>query len=56
MKSQVIRLKILCLCLLVTISSSYAGGIILYEQGTYDVGLASAGWAARGQDAATLFI
>jgi long-chain fatty acid transport protein len=55
MKSQVIRLKILCLCLLVTISSSYAGGIILYEQGTYDVGLASAGWAARGQDAATLF-
>ena len=41
--------------MLVTISSSYAGGLILYEQGTYDVGLASAGWAARGQDAATLF-
>ena len=41
--------------MLVNVSSSYAGGIILYEQGTYDVGLASAGWAARGQDAATLF-
>jgi long-chain fatty acid transport protein len=45
------RVSILLLLLLVTISSSYAGGIILYEQGTYDVGLASAGWAARGQDA-----
>lgn len=55
MRSQVNRVIILCLFLLVTISSSYAGGLILYEQGTYDVGLASAGWAARGQDAATLF-
>ena len=41
--------------MLVNISASYAGGLILYEQGTKDVGLASAGWAARGQDAATLF-
>jgi long-chain fatty acid transport protein len=49
------RVKIICLILLVAVSSSYGGGIILYEQGTYDVGLASAGWAARGQDAATLF-
>ena len=49
------RVKIISLILLVAGSSSYAGGIILYEQGTYDVGLASAGWAARGQDAATLF-
>jgi long-chain fatty acid transport protein len=32
-----------------------AGGIILYELGTPDVGRASAGWAARAGDGATLF-
>jgi long-subunit fatty acid transport protein len=32
-----------------------AAGIILYELGTPDVGRASAGWAARADDAATLF-
>ena len=32
-----------------------AGGIFLYEQGTREVGLAAAGWAARAGDAATLF-
>jgi long-chain fatty acid transport protein len=32
-----------------------ASGIILYELGTPDVGRASAGWAARANDAATLF-
>ena len=32
-----------------------AGGLALYEMGTPDVGLASAGWAARAQDASTLF-
>jgi long-chain fatty acid transport protein len=31
-----------------------AGGLSLYEIGTSDVGLASAGWAARAQDPATL--
>ncbi|MEN9678228.1 MAG: hypothetical protein RIS76_4124 [Verrucomicrobiota bacterium] len=35
--------------------SAFAGGIQLYEIGTPDVGLASAGWAARAQDASTLF-
>jgi long-chain fatty acid transport protein len=49
MRRQFNRVIILGLFLLVNISSSYAGG------GTRDVGLASAGWAARGQDAATLF-
>lgn len=34
---------------------SYAGGIDLYEIATPDVGLASAGYAARAQDASTLF-
>jgi long-chain fatty acid transport protein len=32
-----------------------AGGISLYEVGTADVGLASAGYAARAQDASTVF-
>jgi len=31
-----------------------AGGILLYEVGTADVGLASAGWGARAQDASTV--
>ncbi len=33
----------------------WAGGIASYEMGTPDVGLAAAGWAARAQDASTLF-
>ena len=32
-----------------------AGGLFLYEIGTPDVGLASAGWGARAQDASTVF-
>jgi long-chain fatty acid transport protein len=32
-----------------------AGGIGMYEMGTPDVGLATAGWAARAQDASTVF-
>jgi long-chain fatty acid transport protein len=35
--------------------SSQAGGIQLYEIATPDVGLASAGYAARAQDASTVF-
>ncbi|HMP84663.1 MAG TPA: outer membrane protein transport protein, partial [Verrucomicrobiota bacterium] len=34
---------------------SYAGGISLYEIATPDVGLASAGYAARADDASTVF-
>ncbi len=33
---------------------AFAGGMILYELGTPDVGLASAGYAARAQDAGTV--
>jgi long-chain fatty acid transport protein len=36
-------------------SSAQAGGLYLYELGTPDVGAAAAGWAARAQDAATVF-
>jgi long-chain fatty acid transport protein len=35
--------------------SAWAGGISLYEFGSPDVGLAAAGYAARAQDAATVF-
>ena len=34
--------------------AALAGGAILYETGTPEVGLASAGWAARAEDAATI--
>ena len=36
-------------------SSAQAGGLFLTEFGTEDVALAGAGWAARAQDASTLF-
>src|SRR5579875_1250733 len=35
--------------------SALAGGFFLYEMGTPDVGLASAGYGARAQDASTVF-
>lgn len=46
------------IALVVTVGSPpsvFPGGLFLYELGTPDVGLASAGWAARAQDASTLF-
>jgi len=48
-------LTIFTLCLESWPASTWAGGIAVYEMGTPDVGLAAAGWAARAQDAATLF-
>jgi len=36
-------------------NTTVAGGISLYEVGTADVGLASAGYSARAQDASTVF-
>jgi long-chain fatty acid transport protein len=41
-------------CALLT-CTAHAGAIFLYEIGTPDVGLASAGYAARADDASTLF-
>ena len=35
--------------------SATAGGLLIYEIGTEDVGLAAAGYAARAQDATTVF-
>ena len=40
---------------LALVEASEAGGLFLTEIGTEDVALAGAGWAARAQDASTLF-
>lgn len=45
-----VLLATLCMC-----GSAWAGGIMLYEFGSPDVGLAAAGYAARAQDASTVF-
>ena len=39
----------------VAVGQVFAGGLIAYEVGTADVGLASAGYNARAQDASTVF-
>lgn len=38
-----------------TVPPAFAGSFYLYEVGAAEVGLASAGWAARAQDAGTIF-
>lgn len=53
-----VPLHILSLLLVGTLllpQSAQAGGLFLTEIGNPDVGLAGAGWAARAQDASTLF-
>jgi long-chain fatty acid transport protein len=45
---------VICILAVPLFSSARAGGLSLYEIATADVGLASAGWAARAQDPATL--
>jgi long-chain fatty acid transport protein len=50
--------KLFCTMFLATTLFSgpaFGGGISLYEFGSPDVGLAAAGWAARAQDASTVF-
>ena len=39
---------------LAVVGPAAAGGLLLYEIGTADLGLAAAGWSARAQDAATV--
>jgi len=46
-------LYVLFLCILP--ARAWGGGLYLYEIGTEDLGLAGAGYAARAQDAATVF-
>ena len=40
---------------LVAAPTAQAGGLMMYEVGTADIGLASAGYGARAQDASTVF-
>ncbi len=51
-------IRVLCFACLAAVLAggpAWAGGISLYEFGSPDVGLAAAGYAARAQDAATVF-
>ncbi len=43
------------LAVVVAAGTTFAGGLGIYEMGTPDVGLAAAGYAARAQDATTVF-
>lgn len=53
--TESLLLRGLGLALLSVPPASHAGGLLLYEVGTADVGLASAGYSARAQDASTVF-
>jgi long-chain fatty acid transport protein len=58
MKNQRIKLFFLALLLLLAAwfpATAWAGGAYLYEISLQEVGLASAGWSARAQDASTVF-
>ena len=59
LKMKNLKLIVLYCCLLVASvfagGPAWAGGVSLYEFGSPDVGLAAAGYAARAQDASTLF-
>jgi long-chain fatty acid transport protein len=48
-------LAITSLVMAIALPPAQAGGLYLYELGTPDVGAAAAGWAARAQDASTVF-
>jgi long-chain fatty acid transport protein len=52
---RIIIVTLLLVCLMGSPAPAFAGGFFLSELGTPDVGLASAGYAARAQDASTLF-
>jgi long-chain fatty acid transport protein len=56
MMTKVLRSGLLSLTgMFLTAGLSQAGGLYLYEVGSPDVGLAAAGYAARAQDASTVF-
>src|SRR5512135_3892231 len=55
---RTVWVRVLCCLALAAVFAggpAWAGGISLYEFGSPDVGLAAAGYAARAQDAATVF-
>jgi len=54
---KIVRMSLILLLLVAVMApaQTWAGGLYLYEVSNADVALASAGWAARAQDASTLF-
>lgn len=50
-----VRLFVLMLSLVLPLRSLQGGGVMLYEIGSQDVGLATAGWSARAEDPSTAF-
>jgi long-chain fatty acid transport protein len=55
-RSGIIALSLVCSFVVSGLpQKAFAGGFFLYELGTPDVGLASAGYASRAQDASTVF-
>jgi long-chain fatty acid transport protein len=55
MKFGILRVMFAVVAVCLLASSAWAGGIYLYEVGSADTGLASAGYASRAQDASTVF-
>jgi long-chain fatty acid transport protein len=55
MKNVSLRLLLFSMMIVLLAGPAWAGGLYLYEVGSADVGLASAGFASRAQDASTLF-
>lgn len=55
MIARMIRIGIAVSVSIFLVAPALAGGLYLYEVGTPDVGLAAAGYAARAQDASTVF-
>ncbi|MBV8773700.1 MAG: outer membrane protein transport protein [Deltaproteobacteria bacterium] len=52
----IVALALVCFTVVAgSAGTAFAGGFFLYEIGTPDVGLASAGYASRAQDASTVF-
>jgi long-chain fatty acid transport protein len=55
MKNVTLRLLFFAVVSVLLAVPAWAGGLYLYEVGSADVGLASAGFASRAQDASTVF-
>lgn len=54
-KRRNVRAGLVMAGVVAAVPAAHAGGLLLYEFGTADVGLAAAGYAARAQDASTAF-
>lgn len=55
MMTRKLRCCVMAVSLLLLAAQAMAGGLYLYEIGTPDVGTAASGYAAKAQDASTVF-